>query len=173
MVGGWNNQRYYNPNNIALLDDADAIHIGQFLINDELRRYLLNDNSYYRNNSHFKHTDSELNRKIYIQFIKSKFKTDDDYKWLGNQFYLILGNQNPFHTIHNGGYGYATWDDGVAFFDYITNLKPRNNTGFDFIPILYRNPLNMPVKKEYTQKTDIDTIPIGIVSATKQKYETI
>ena len=170
MVGGWNNQRYYNPNNIGLLNDPDAISIGQFLINNELQRYLLNDDSYYRNNSLFKHTDSEFNRKLYIQFIKSKFKTDNDYKWLGNQFYLILGNQHPFH---NGGYGYATWDDGIFFFDYITNLKPRNNTGLHFIPTLYNNPLNIHEKKQHTQKTDIDTIPIGIVSSIKQKYETL
>ena len=173
MVGGWNNQRYYNPNNIDLLNDPDAISIGQFLINDELQRYLLNDDSYYRNNSLFKHTDSEFNRKLYIQFIKSKFKTDNDYKWLGNQFYLILGTQNPFHALHFLGYGYATWDDGVFFFDYITNLKPRNNTGFHFIPTLYNNPLNIHEKKQDTKKTDIDTIPIGIVSSIKEKYETL
>ena len=145
--GGWNNQKYYYRNNHInpLLNDALAIQIGKFLINDELERYLLNDNTYYRPHMNNLHTEDEKIRKLKLQLIKDKFKTNDDYKWLGNQFYCILGNQNPFH---NGGIGYATWDDGVAFFDYITNTVSRGSYTPNLqIPNQYNNPLDINFKQ--------------------------
>jgi hypothetical protein len=46
QIGGWNNQKYYNPSNIPKLTNDNAIQIGKFLINDELVRYFLNDETY-------------------------------------------------------------------------------------------------------------------------------
>ena len=146
LIGGWNNQKYYNANNSAKLTNDNAIQIGKFLINDELDRYFLNDDTYYVNPAlNNKHTDDENIRRLKIELIKRKFKTDNDYLWLGNQFYFILGKSNPFHTIHNNGQGYSTWDDGVAFFDWLTNTpaKPPRISMILPIPSSHKNPLKM------------------------------
>ena len=142
LIGGWNNQKYYNPNNIPLLNNAVAIEIGQFLINNELERYLLNDSTYYLAHLNNTHTEDEKIRKLKIKMLKFKFKTDNDYKWIGNQFYFMTRNDNPFHSMAYNGIGYATWDDGVDFFDYITNTRPRNRIGF-IVPDEYKNPLEI------------------------------
>jgi hypothetical protein len=143
--GGWNNQKYYNPSNTPKLTNYNAIEIGKFLINDELERYFLNDEKYYSfplNPN--KHTEDEDIRRLKIELIKRKFKTDDDYLWLGNQFYFMGHNSNPFHTIHNNGQGYATWDDGVAFFDWLTNTHPRTPMALPISKLSkYKNPLQI------------------------------
>ena len=54
--GGWNLQNPYNRN--PPIPDADAIRIGEYLINHDLPRYYLNDDTYYQLNQHFKHLPS-------------------------------------------------------------------------------------------------------------------
>jgi len=165
--GGWNNKRYYNPFNRHPIDESIALKIGKFLIGSELKRYLSNDDTYYGNNQTYKHTDDELRRMLKIQSIKHKFINDDDYRWIGNQFYYSTGNQNPFHVP--GVAGYATWDDGVDFFDWITNTPSRNHPGW-VIPHKYKNPLNVHVRVELmvNESNDTAVIPVGTV---KNKIE--
>jgi len=167
MKGGWNNKRYYNPFNRHPIDESIALKIGKFLIGSELKRYLSNDDTYYGNNQTYKHTDDELRRMLKIQSIKHKFINDDDYRWIGNQFYYSTGNQNPFHVP--GVAGYATWDDGVDFFDWITNTPSRNHPGW-VIPHKYKNPLNVHVRVELmvNESNDTAVIPVGTV---KNKIE--
>jgi len=90
-------------------------------------------------------------------------KNDADYTWLGKQFYYIFGNQNPFHLVP-GVAGYATWDDGVDFFDWLTNTSPRNHPGLS-IPQEYKNPLNIEGETLVKDKSSNDTsiIPAGTV----------
>lgn len=163
MKGGWNNKRYYDQFGRPPINEDLAVRIGKFLIESELKRYLSNDDTYYGNNQAFKHVEDEVTRKLKIQIIKVKFKNDDDYKWLGNQFYYITGNQNPFHVVP-GIAGYATWDDGVDFFDWITNTPSRNHAGLP-IPPEYKNPLNIPLESLIRNKSSNDTsiIPTGTV----------
>jgi len=158
LIGGWNNQKYYNPNNTPKLTNYNAIQIGKFLINDELERYFLNDEIYYSFPMNpNKHTEDEDIRRLKIELIKNKFNTDDDYIWLGNQFYFFLNNSHPMPI----GYGipvpvvipgppiaaaanYATWDDGVAFFDWLTNTHPRTLMALPINnPSKYKNPLQI------------------------------
>jgi hypothetical protein len=161
IIGGWrkNKPAYYidgwgvvPPPNIP-----NAIEIGKFLINSELAKYLLEDN-YYGNNINRKHTDEEGVRKLKLQLIKSKFTNDEDYEWVGMQFYYIVGNQNPMA-------GYATQDDGVMFFDWLTNTQPRNYNN----PIPYTNPLKLPVPIT-SSPLDTSTIPPGIVNQGITRY---
>ena len=165
MKGGWNNKRYYNPFNRPPIDEDEALalEIGEFLIGSELKRYLSNDDTYYGNNQAYKHTDDELHRMLQIQSIKLKFKNNDDYRWIGNQFYYITGNQNPFHVVP-GVAGYATWDDGVDFFDWLTNTPSRSHPGWT-IPDEYKNPLNIQGETLVKNKSSNDTsiIPTGTV----------
>lgn len=153
IIGGWKNNKpaYYNPFAHAPIQQNVAIVIGRFLINSELNKYLLNDNAYYGNNNNYKHTDPEGLRKVKLILIKSKFITDEDYAWVGMQFYYIVGNQNPMG-------GYATWDDGVMFFDWLTNTEPRKY--INIIP--YTNPLSLPVPIKSSQN-DTSIIPEGTV----------
>ena len=173
MIGGWNNKRYYNQFGRPPINEDLALRIGQFLIDSELKRYLSNDDTYYNNNQLYKHVDAEFYRKLKIQLIKLKFKNDADYIWLGNQFYYIIGNQNPFHVVP-GIAGYATWDDGVDFFDWITNTPPRNHPGLP-IPPDYKNPLNVHVESLVKNKTSNDTsiIPVGTVKNKIEEYNSI
>ena len=170
MVGGWNNQRYYNMNvGLAPISAEVAIRIGKFLINDELPRYFLNDDTYYGGNAHLKHApEPELYARLKIQRFKMKFENDDDYEWVGRQFYYITGNQNPFHAGAVLGHGYATWDDGVAFFDWLTNTHrtiPLLN-----IPNEYQNPLEVPVNVPVPRVEPVD-IPAGIIARMKPIFE--
>ena len=96
-----------------------------------------------------------------------KFENDDDYEWVGRQFYYITGNQNPFHA--GAVHGYATWDDGVAFFDWLTNTHrtiPLLN-----IPNEYQNPLEVPVNVPVSRVEPADIIPAGIVARMKPIFE--
>ena len=129
----------------------NAIEIGKFLINSELAKYLLEDN-YYGNNVNRKHTDEEGVRKLKLQLIKSKFTNDEDYKWVGMQFYYIVQNSNPMAA-------YSTQDDGVMFFDWLTNTQPINYNN----SIPYTNPLKLPVPNISSQNDTSSTIPDGIV----------
>ena len=56
-----------------------------------------------------------------------------------------MGKSDPFHTIHNNGQGYSTWDDGVAFFDCLTNTPTMPSRISMILPILsrYKNRLKM------------------------------
>jgi hypothetical protein len=171
MIGGWNNKRYYNSFGRPPINEYLALDIGKFLIDSELKRYLSNDDSYYNNNQAYKHVEDELTRNLKIQIIKNKFKNEDDYKWLGNQFYYITGNQNPFHVVP-GVAGYATWDDGVDFFDWITNTPPRNHPGLA-IPLQFSNPLKIKVKMPVRYVNDTSTIPVGIVKDRIEQYNSI
>jgi hypothetical protein len=155
--GGWNLQNPYNRN--PPIPDADAIRIGEYLINHELPRYYLNDDTFYNPNYHYKHPDSpELDTIFKIKNFKKLFTTADDYKLLGMQFYYFVGNPNPIPGPNYNGY--STSDDGVFFFDWITNTPPRNNNGHN----LYApNPLNLPVKVPRPRNV-IAEIPAGIVA---------
>jgi len=168
MVGGWNNQRYYYSNvGLAPIPADVAIRIGKFLINDELPRYFSNDTTYYGGNVHLKHApEPELYIRFKIRRFKMKFENDDDYEWVGRQFYYITGNQNPFHA--GAANGYATWDDGVAFFDWLTNTH-RIPPLLD-IPIEYQNPLEVPVNDVPVSRVEPVGIPTGIVNRIRQKY---
>jgi len=169
MVGGWDNQRYYQPLVGLPPINADlAIRIGKFLINDELPRYFLNEDDYYGGplNAHFKRLpEPELVTKLKIRNFKNEFKNDDDYEWVGRQFYFIIGNQNPFHGAIPG---YSTFDDGVSFFDWLTNTPPRNNHGLIDVPSAYQNPLEQPVTSSVT-RAEPAGIPAGIVNDTKRR----
>jgi hypothetical protein len=169
MKGGLNKD-YYNPFNRLPINEDLALQIGYFIINSELKRYLLNDNTYYGNNQAYKHIDDDFYRKLKIQAIKSKFENEHDYRWIGNQFYYSIGNQNPFHVIP-GVAGYATWDDGVDFFDWITNTPPRSHAGW-VIPDEYKNPLNVDYYKPMIKNKSNDTtiIPVGIVKNKIEQY---
>jgi len=161
IIGGWrkNKPAYYidgwgvPPPNIP-----NAIEIGKFLINSELAKYLLEDN-YYGNNINRKHTDGEGVRKLKLQLIKSKFTNDEDYKWVGMQFYYIVQNSNPMAA-------YSTQDDGVMFFDWLTNTQPRNYNN----SIPYTNPLKLPVPNISSQNDTSSTIPKGIVHNRITRY---
>lgn len=141
MVGEW-----CPPPNIP-----NAIEIGRFLIDTELNKYLLNDDRYYGVNNNRKHTDPEGLRKVKLRFIKLKFTNDKDYEWVGMQFYYIVQNSNPMAA-------YSTQDDGVMFFDWLTNTPPRNYNN----SIPYTNPLNLPVPN-IPFPNDTSIIPDGIV----------
>jgi hypothetical protein len=145
----------------------DAIRIGNFLIKDELPKYFLNDDTYYANIANHKRLpDTELNTKFKIQHFKNQFKNDDDYEWLGRQFYIITMNQNPFYV--GGAPGYSTFDDGVAFFDWLTNTAPRNNPVLN-APIPHQNPLEEPVIIP-VPRVELVGIPAGIVNHMRQKF---
>jgi len=161
IIGGWkkNKPAYYNPFVRNPIQQNNAIEIGKFLINTELDRYLKNDDTYYRLNQIYKHTDPEGLRKVKLRLIKSKFINDNDYEWVGMQFYYIVGNQNPMA-------GYATHDDGVMFFDWLTNTPPRNYS--NIIP--YTNPLSLPVPITSSQNDTSSTIPPGIVNQRITEY---
>ena len=160
IIGGWKNNKpaYYNPFARVLIQQNVAIEIGKFLIDTELDKYLLNNDRYYGVNNNRKHTDEEGFRKLKLIRIKSKFTNDNDYEWVGMQFYYIVGNQNPMG-------GYATWDDGVMFFDWLTNTEPRNY--INIIP--YTNPLSLPVPIKSFQN-DTSIIPDGIVPKGISRY---
>jgi hypothetical protein len=164
--GGWNLQ---NPWNRLPIPDADAIEIGEYLINHELPRYFLNDDTYYHLNPHYKHPPTaELETLFKIRNFKNLFRTANDYKLLGMQFYYFVGNPNPIPGPHN--MGYATHDDGVFFFDWITNTPPRNNNGVLQYTVQNPNPLNLPVKVPRTAFIAPE-IPARIVSTRKWKFD--
>jgi hypothetical protein len=168
--GGWNLQNPYDRNPIP---DADAIRIGEYLINHELPRYYLNDDTFYGPDSPYKHPDiqnpsqsiyPELDATIKIRNFKKLFTTADDYKLLGMQFYYFVGNPNPIPGPNYNGY--ATYDDGVFFFDWITNTPPRN---YNAHKLYTPNPLNLPVK--VPRRNVGNEIPAGIVANTKSNFE--
>lgn len=166
--GGWWN--LHNPWNWVPIPDEDAITIGKFLIHHELPRYFSNDNTFYLANQHFKHpSESELKTVFKIKKFQKLFTNDDDYKRLGMQFYFFTGNPTPIPGPHN--IGYQTADDGVFFFDWITNTPSRNNNGNFQWHVLNPNPLNLPVNVSHRTKFFAPEIPVGIVDYGKSKFE--
>jgi len=161
IIGGWkkNKPAYYNPFGRNPILQNNAIEIGKFLIDTELDKYLLNNDRYYGVNNNRKHTDEEGVRKLKLILIKSKFTNDNDYEWVGMQFYYIVGNQNPMVA-------YSTQDDGVMFFDWLTNTPPRNYNN----SIPYTNPLKLPVPNISSQNDTSSTIPDGIVRNGISRY---
>ena len=160
IIGGWKNNKpaYYNPFARAPIQQNVALEIGRFLIDTELNKYLLNDDRYYGVNNNRKHTDPEGLRKVKLRLIKLKFTNDEGYEWVGMQFYYIVGNQNPMAA-------YSTQDDGVMFFDWLTNTPPRNYNN----SIPYTNPLKLPVPN-IPFKNDTSIIPDGIVAKGISRY---
>ena len=106
-----------------------------------------------------------LNTIFKIKNFKKLFTTANDYKLLGMQFYYFVGNPNPIPGPNYNGY--QTFDDGVFFFDWITNTPPRNNNGHSHYTL---NPLNLPVKVPRPSNV-IAEIPAGIVVNLKSKFE--
>jgi hypothetical protein len=167
--GGWN---LHNPFNRAPIPDEDAITIGKFLINHELPRYFSNDDTYYGANQHYKHPyESELQTLFKIRRFQKLFATDDDYKWLGMQFYFFTNNPNPIPGPNNNGY--QTSDDGVFFFDWITNTPSRNNIGILQYHDQHPNPLNLPVKVSQRTRFVAPEIPEGIVARRTSQFKQI